>query len=400
MTPEQRSAAEPIATARLVREFDHWDPELALDPFPVYDSLRAQCPVAHSGVYGGFFVLSRYEDIEAAARDHETFSSRSISVPDPGVMPSSPPLDLDPPRHTAFRRVLLPYFSPGRTQKLEPITRAVAAGLVETLVDQGHCDVAGDFAKHVPIAVLSHVLGVEARDEALFSKWTDLIVSGGPDPEVSATASVEIRDYFARLIEQRRKQPKDDLATFLVNAEVEDEAMSTADQLGVASLLLVAGIDTTWCMLGTSLWWLAQHGDARQRLIDDPALWPTAVEELLRRFAPVSVVRIVTKDISIDGQTIPRDEHVLLPFPAGNLDEEAFPEPYTLRLDRTPNRHLAFGAGVHRCIGAHLARMELRVGLEEFLRAIPDFELDGDDPVSWKPGQIRGPSRLLLRWDR
>jgi hypothetical protein len=383
-----------------VQEFDHWDPELAQDPFPVYDGLRAQCPIARSEAYGGFFVLSRYEDIEAAARDHETFSSRSISVPDPGVMPSSPPLDLDPPRHTAFRRVLLPYFTPGRTQKLEPITRAVAAGLVESFIEQGCCDVAQEFAKHVPIAVLSHVLGVEARHEALFSNWTNLIVSGGPDPGVSANANVEIRDHFARLIEERRRQPKDDLATFLASAEVGDEAMATVDQLGVASLLLVAGIDTTGCMLGTSLWWLAQHPEARQRLIDDPALWPTAVEELLRRFAPVSVVRIVTRDVSIDGQIIPGDEHVLLPFPAGNLDEQAFPDPYTLQLDRAPNRHLAFGAGVHRCIGAHLARMELRVGLEEFLRVIPDFVLDGDDPVTWKSGQIRGPSRLLLRWSR
>ena len=274
----------------------------------------------------------------------------------------------------------------------------MAAELVKGFVEQGHCDVSRDFAKHLPIGVLSNVLGVEPRDEALFSNWTDLIVSGGPDPEVSANANVEIRDYFARLIEERRRQPRDDLVTFLVNAEVEGEAMTTADQLGVASLLLVAGIDTTWCTLGTSLWWLAQHPDARQHLIDDPALWPSAVEELLRRFAPVSVVRIVTKDVSIDGQVIPEDEHVLLPFAAGNLDGEAFPEPYTLQLDRAPNRHLAFGAGVHRCIGAHLARMELRVGLEEFLRAIPDFELDGHDPVSWKSGQIRGPSRLLLRW--
>lgn len=396
-TPEKPEIAP---RDRLVAEFDHWDLELAQDPFPVYDALRAQCPVAHSDAYGGFFVLSRYEDIEAAARDHETFSSRSISVPDPGVMPSSPPLDLDPPRHTAFRRVLLPYFSPGRAQKLEPITRAVAAQLVGGFVAQGHCDVALDFAKHVPIAVLSHVLGVEPRDEALFSNWTDLIVSGGPDPEVSARANIEIRDYFARLIDERRREPKDDLVSFLVNAEVEDEAMSTEDQLGVASLLLVAGIDTTWCMLGTSLWWFAQHPEARRRLTEDPALWPSAVEELLRRFAPVSVVRQVTRDVSVDGRVIPEDVHVLLPFPAANLDADAFPDPYGLQLDRAPNRHLAFGAGVHRCIGAHLARMELRVGLEEFLRAVPDFELDGEDPVSWKPGQIRGPNRLLLRWSR
>ena len=123
MTPDERGAPEARSTAQLVQEFDHWDPELAKDPFPVYESLRAQCPVARSDAHGGFFVLSRYDDIEAAARDHETFSSRSISVPDPGMMPSSPPLDLDPPRHTAFRRVLLPYFSPGRTQKLEPVTQ-------------------------------------------------------------------------------------------------------------------------------------------------------------------------------------------------------------------------------------------------------------------------------------
>lgn len=394
-TPTTRTAAE-----RLVAAFDHWDPELADDPAPVYDALRRQCPVAHSDVHGGFFVLSRYEDIEAAARDHVTYSSRSLSVPDVGRKPNAPPLDLDPPRHTEFRQILLPYFSPGRTRKLEPITRAAAAGLVEAVADLGHSDVSADFAKHLPIAVLSHVLGVEPRDEELFSKWTDLIVSGGPDPAVSASADVEVRQYFSRLIDERRQEPRDDLVTFLVHAEVGGEPMSNEDQLGVASLLLVAGIDTTWSMLGSSLWWLAQHPAARQRLRASPELWPSAVEELLRRFAPVSVVRIVTQDTCIGGRAVSRDDHLLLPLPAANLDPDAFPEPHTLQLDRAPNRHLAFGAGVHRCIGAHLARMELRVALAEFLHRLPDFELDGDDPVSWKPGQIRGPNRLLLRWDR
>ncbi|MHB1582886.1 MAG: cytochrome P450 [Acidimicrobiales bacterium] len=399
MSPDEEVPASGPAVARLVEVFDHWDPELAEDPFPVYEALRQRCPVAHSDVYGGFFVLTRYEDIETAARNHQTFSSRSLLIPDVGLMPKSPPLDLDPPAHTQFRQVLLPYFSPGRAQKLEPITRSAAAELVESFAGRGHCDVARDFAKHVPIAVLSHVLGVEARDEALFSTWTDLIVSGGPDPEVSARANVEIREYFARLIEQRRKEPKDDLVTFLVNAQLGDEPMSTEDQLGVAALLLVAGIDTTWCMLGNALWWLAQHPSARRRLADEPDIWPSAVEELLRRFAPVSVVRILTEDAAIDGAVLSADDHVLLPFPAANLDPEAFADPFALQLDRTPNRHLAFGAGVHRCVGAHLARMELRVGLQEFLRHIPDFELDGDDPVSWKPGQIRGPNRLMLRWE-
>jgi cytochrome P450 len=403
MSVRDEAPDEPTAMARLVEAFDHWDLELAVDPFPVYQALRERCPVAHSDRYGGYFVLSRYADIEAAARDHERFSSRSLSVPPidaNAAENTSPPLDLDPPEHTVFRQVLLPYFSPGRTKTLEEVTRSTAARLAEALAGRERGDVAQDFAKHIPIAVLAHVLGVEPEDEALFTEWTDAIVSGGGvDLEASTRANVEIRRYFADLIEQRRTDPRDDLVSFLATATVDGRPIPERDQLGTAALLLIAGIDTTWCMLGNSLWYLAQDDQARHDLVEEPSLLPTAVEELLRRFAPVSVVRLTTCPVEVGGKTIPEGTHVLLPFAAANLDAAAFPDPYRLQLDRTPNRHLAFGAGVHRCIGAHLARMELRVGLEEFLRRIPQFHLADPEAVTWKPGQIRGPSRLMLTFD-
>jgi cytochrome P450 len=400
MTIKENAPDKTDVVARLLAAFDHWDLELAQDPFPVYDALREQCPVAHSGRYGGFFVLSRFADIENTARDHETFSSHSLSVPPIDVNAAenrNPPLDLDPPRHTAFRQALLPYFSPGRTNQLEEVTRSTAARLAQALAGRGQADVAQDYAKHIPIAVLAQVLGVEPKHEDLFSEWTDAIVSGGGiDLQASTQANIDIRRYFADLIEQRRAEPRDDLVSLLTAATVDGQPISERDQLGAAALLLIAGIDTTWSMLGNSLWYLAQDDEARQLLAREPSLLPIAIEELLRRFAPVSVVRITTCPIEVGGHTIPEGTHVLLPFAAANLDPAAFPDPYRMQLNRAPNRHLAFGAGVHRCVGAHLARMELRVGLEEFLRQIPDFRLAGSDAVVWKPGQIRGPSRLVL----
>jgi cytochrome P450 len=404
VTIKEHTPDEAQVVVRLLAAFDHWDLELAQDPFPVYEALREQCPVAHSDRHGGYFVFSRYADIENAARDHETFSSSSLSVPPIDVNAAentNPPLDLDPPRHTAFRQALLPYFSPGRTNKLEEVTRRTAAKLAQALAGQQQADVAQDFAKHLPIAVLAQVLGVEPKDEDLFTEWTNAIVSGGGiDLQASTQANIDIRRYFADLIEQRRAEPRDDLVSFLTEATLDGHPMPERDQLGTAALLLIAGTDTTWSTLGNSLWYLAQDDEARHLLAREPSLLPTAIEELLRRFSPVSVVRITTCPAEVGGHTIPEGTHVLLPFAAANLDPAAFPDPYRLQLDRAPNRHLAFGAGVHRCLGAHLARMELRVGLEEFLREIPDFRLAGPDAVAWKPGQIRGPSRLVLAFGR
>jgi cytochrome P450 len=384
---------------RFVGSFDHWDPDLAADPHAVYRKLRRECPVVHSDRHGGFWVLSRYADIDAAARDHATFSSTSISIPVEiglGGLPL-PPLDQDPPAHTRFRQILLPFFSPLRTAKLEPFTRGVAAGLVDGFAPEGRCDAADAFAKPLSIAVVAQILGVAANDRDRFGRWISAIVeSGATGPDEAARAGAEICAYFVDLFETRRHDPQDDLLTFLLDAEVDGERPSDNERLGCAILLLIAAIDTTWATLSSSLWYLAQDPDSRRRMLAGESAIGPAVEEMLRVFAPTSVARITLSEATINGQRIAARQPVLLPFPSANRDEEAFEDADRVVLDRAPNRHLAFGAGIHRCLGAHLARMELRVAFQEFLSRIPDFRLANPDGVMWRAGPIRTPKALDL----
>jgi len=384
---------------QLVRTFDHWDEGLAADPQPVYRQLRDQSPVAHSDRHGGFWVLSRYADVDAAARNPVAFSSTAISIPIEiglGGIPL-PPLDQDPPAHTRFRQLLLPFFSPGRTAKLEPVTREVAGRLVDGFRDAGHCDVAAAFAMPLPVAVLARILGVETEDEERFGRWISDIVEGATaDPARAAQAGADVYAYFVDLLEARRRHPRDDLLTFLLEAEVDGGTMTDEERLGCSILLLIAGIDTTWSTLGSSLWYLAQDADARRLVARDRSAIGPAVEELLRVFAPTSVARITTTEVVVGGCPIAAHQPVLLPFPSANHDERQFEDPDRVVLDRSPNRHLAFGSGIHRCLGAHLARMEMRVALEEFLGRIGEFRLADGDAVEWKAGPIRGPRRLEL----
>lgn len=397
----QRADGIPRAdeVARLVGAFDHWDPALAEDPHPVYERLRQECPVAHSACHGGYWVLSRYGDIEAAARNPAAYSSTKISIPlDIGLggLPL-PPLDQDPPSHTRFRQMLLPFFSPGRTATLEPITRQAVVGLIEGFRADGSCNAAEAFTKPVPIAVMVQLLGVEPDDSARFSQWISAIVEGGATgPEAAAQAGADVYAYFVDLLDARRADPRDDLLTFMLQAEVDGAQMDDQERLGCAVLLLIAGIDTTQSALGSCLWYLAQDAEARRYIAGDESRLGPAVEELLRVFAPTSVARYTMTDVVVGEQPIPAGQPVLLPFPSANWDETEFPDPGRVVLDRTPNRHLAFGAGVHRCLGAHLARMEMRVALQEFLTRIPDFRLADPDAVVWKAGPIRGPVRLDL----
>ena len=390
------------SSERLIGSFDHWDSDLAVDPYPIYQALRDRCPVARSDEYGGFWVLSRYADIDAAAQDTGTFSSRSISIPvEIGLGGLRvPPLDQDPPEHTRFRHLLLPFFSPGRALKLEPLTHQVAASLIDGFISDGGCDAAEAFCKPLPIAVLARILGVEPADQALFAEWTTAIVEhGATDPARAAKAGADIYAYFANLLDARRDDPRDDLVTYLLEAELNGERMSDDERLGCSVLLLLAGIDTTWSTLGSFMWYLAQDAETRRRITADHTSMIAGVEELLRVFAPTSVARITTRETIIDGHCIAQQQPVLLPFPSANRDERAFPDPDQVVLTRSPNRHLAFGSGAHRCLGAHLARMELRVALEEFLGRIPNFHLAHPEEVVWKAGPIRGPRRLELTFE-
>ena len=393
------SAPDEVVAAEEARGFDQWQPEAAADPYPLFARLRDHYPVARSDQHGGFWIYTRFDDVAGALRDHETYSSTSIAIPKlpEGKILPVPPLDQDPPVHTRYRQMLLPFFTPQRTALLEPVARNNAQSLLRDAAARGGCDGIADYCFPMPTVVVGSILGVASRDEAMFCEWLVKIVEhGGTDPDGQAQANKEIYAYLGELLDARKNDPRDDILTFLLTAELDGEPLNDDQRLGIATLLLIAGIDTTANTLGTALWYLATNLSAQRELRQHPELIASAVEEFLRVFSPVSIARITTTDVLLGGCTIERDDQVLLSLPSANRDERKFPNADTVILDRDPNPHAGFGLGIHRCLGSHIARMELRVGLEEFLAAVPEFHLADAGAVMWKPGPIRGPKQLPL----
>jgi cytochrome P450 len=382
--------------ADLARSFNHWDPAMGPDPYPLFRQLRDRCPVARSDEHGGFFVVSHYDGVNEALRDHSRFSSKVMAIPAPEEVPLPfPPLDQDPPDHTRYRQLLLPFFTAGRAAKLEPVARATARRLAADVRDG--CEAYGEYCFPMPTVVLAEILGVDASDQDRFLHWIEMVVDqAGIDREGNMDASLELFEYLSALLEERRRSPRDDLLTFLHAAEVDGEPLTDPERLGIAFLLLIAGIDTTANTLANALWYLAQDPDARARLAGDQSLMPSAVEEFLRIYAPVSLTRTTRTDVELSGCPIASGAPLFLSLPSANRDERQFPNAEEVILDRENNAHIAFGTGVHRCLGAHVARMEMRVGLEELLAAVSQFALADPDAVEWKAGPIRGPKRFQL----
>ena len=382
-------------------DFDHLDPAFVADPYPIYDHLREQCPIAHTDRYHGVWIPTRYDDLAAIAHDHQRFSSRTILITDRAESPTdlgfhAPPITEAPPYHTDIRRILLPLFSPAVVAEYEPITRTIASDLIDAFVDDSGCDAAAAYAQHVPIKVITRLLGIPDSDHAQFRDWIHRLVEQSPLASDSTyDAIIEIGGYLSSHIEQHRTHPAHDVITHLLDARLPDDRLLTRDEiLGVCILLLLAGIDTTWSAIGSSLLHLATHPDDRHRLRTEPDLIHTATEEFLRAFAPVTMAREVIEDTEIGGCPMRKGDRVLLPFPSGNRDPNAFDRPDDVVLDRQANRHFAFGVGIHRCLGSNLARMELRVAIETWLERIPEFELTDPDAVTWSAGQVRGQRHL------
>ena len=380
-------------------DFDHLDPRWVNDPYPIWDELRGTCPVAHTERFSGVYFPSRYEDIRAIAYDTEHFSSRKVVVREghPPVDRGAPPITSDPPRHRVARMVLLPPFTPQAIDKLAPKARQICNALIDRFIDRGTCDGAVDYAEHIPTLVMAHMLGLPESDGAQFRKWiTEILQEGTTDDVVLNRGLDEITEYFREHMHTRRKNPGDDLISYLTQRQYPDGKYFTDNHvLGTLRLLLVAGIDTTWSGIGSCLWHLAKTPADRKRLVAEPALMPTAIEELLRAYAPVTMAREVAKETEIGGCPFKPGQMVLLSFPAANRDPAMFPDADKVIIDRKENRHAAFGLGIHRCVGSNLARMELTVAVEEFLKRIPEFGLAGE--VTWSEGSVRGPRRLPIR---
>lgn len=385
-----------------VHDFDHLDPRWIADPFPIWQEMREHCPIAHTGRFNGVYFPSRYEDVRAIAYDTEHFSSRRIIVreePPPRI--PAPPITSDPPNHRPARMVLLPPFTPEAVNRHEPRARALCGELIERFHGEGRCDAAVDYAQEIPARIIAHMLGIPEDDGDLFRRWIhEVLELGITDITAVIRASEEMSVYFAQKIAERRAAPSDDLISYLMNARIGGEPFTDEHVIGTLRLLLIAGIDTTWSAIGSCLWHLATHAQDRARLVAEPALMPTAVEELLRAYSPVTMAREVVKATTINGCPFREGEMVLLSFPAANRDPVMFPDAERVVLDRAENRHAAFGLGIHRCVGSNLARMEMTVALEEWLKRIPDFTLESGAEVTWSEGTVRGPRRLPVAWGR
>jgi cytochrome P450 len=408
-------AREPVKD--WTKDYDIFDPEYIKNPFPIWDELRGKCPVAHTERWSGSWMPTKYEDLFNIARDIQHFSSRDVLVapsgpPPEGVEededfpealrdyePSAPPITSDPPEHTWARKLLLQPFSATSIAKWEPETRELCNSLIDGFIDKGRADGAVDYAQQIPPRVIASMLGIPRDMADQFTQWVrNFLELGLTNVDLQNEAGREIFRFLWERIEEHKANPQDDLITYLLNSEVDGEPVPDTHVLGTSFLILLAGIDTTWSSIGSAFWHLAQHPEDRKRLIEEPELMTTALEELLRAYSPVTMARYVASDVQYDGCKMHEGDKVLMNFPAANRDPEKFEDPDKVILDRKVNPHIAFGVGIHRCAGSNLARMEMKVSMEEWLKRIPDFELEDPSAVTWAGGQVRGPRSMMLRW--
>jgi cytochrome P450 len=385
-------------------DFSHVEPEWAADPYRIQDDLRQRCPIAHSGRFGGAWLPVRYEDVAAIAYDTERFSSRSIIMsnfrPPRELAPvgGSPPISSDPPFHHDARKLLLSAFNKVEVSKQEPATRAFCHSLIDAFAGQDVVDAARDYAQHIPVRVIAAMLGFPPEDGPQFREFVaDLLEGVNLPPDQRIERVSRLFGYLVVQVHDHLGNPREDLTTYLIDAELYGQKLSPDHVVGAMALLLIAGIDTTWSAIGASLWHLAKTPADRERLVTEPGLLPTAIEEFLRAYAPVTMARLVKEDMHWHGVDMKADDWILLSFPAANRDPAQFDRAGEVVIDRAVNRHAAFGLGIHRCLGSHLARMELRVALDVWLDRIPEFALADPAAVTWSAGQIRGPRTLPLR---
>lgn len=382
-----------------------FSPETANAPHDVYRKLRADGVSRVTGFDGIPTVfVCRYEEAMWALRHPEVFSSgpEAVSI---GQEQPLIPLQVDPPDQLKYRRLLDPLFSPKRMAELEGDTERIGNGLIDGFIDQGHCDAHQDFATPIPSAIFLSLMDLPRSDLPLFLKWRDESIRPDVDPNdwdaavaVRERVGRDINEYFETSLDEQQRHPGNGIMARIALGEVDDRPLTRPEQLGICHLLLLGGLDTVTATLDCELAYLAGHPDERAKLVADPALTAGAVEELLRTESPVMmVVRVVKQDHELAGVQIHAGDHALILVGAANGDDDQFGDAHVVNFTRESNRHLAFGAGPHRCLGSHLARLELRVALEQWHRRIPDYRLADAVAVQYSPG-IRQAERLPLSW--
>lgn len=384
--------------------FDHNDRAFAQEPHATYSALRSRCPVAHSDRHGGFYVVSRYDDIRTVTEHPEAFSNQEITVP-PAPEPSrNIPGFMDPPDHARYRAMIAGPFSPARMLALEGKVRQIVDAVIDEFVTEGTVDVVPTLSREVPRRVLVDLLGVRDEDVTRFQRWVDTILGvHSYDEDVDD----DLRGYLSQLVEERKAAAGDadddgggghDVISQLVGARARSESLTNDEVVRMLLAVIEGGLHTTPVAITGTVLLLAQNPELGDRLRREPELHPLAVEELLRWTTPVQgLARVVTTPFELDGNELRPGDRVLLLWASGNRDETVFENPDLFVLDRTPNPHLTFGHGIHRCLGMHLARLELRLVLQQVLDRLDHLRLP-EQAFEWHGGATRGLMSLRVEF--
>jgi cytochrome P450 len=381
--------------------------EMRRNPFPMYDQMRTQSPVLHVPPLDLWMIFD-YDGVKRALNDHEAFSSSMFTA-----KRANPEwfIFFDAPRHTKLRALIMRAFTPRVVANLEPRIRGLSRELLDQRIEHGEMDLALDYSVPLPLMVIAEMLGVPVADRSQFTRWSDVMLSLSyvvPGGEHATKASqdffalkAEMRAYLAGLLDERRMVPKDDLLTKLVEAEVDGQRMTDDEILGFFQLLLIAGSETTTNLLNNAILCLLEHPDQFARLQATPDLMPSAIEEVLRYRSPVQwMFRATRHDVEVRGQRIPAGKLVLPIIGSGNRDPQQFRDAARFDITRDPNPHIAFGHGIHFCLGAPLSRLEARIALPDLLQRLRGLELASREP--WEPRKalhVHGPSHLPIRFE-
>ena len=380
--------------------------ELRRDPYPMYEQMRNASPVLHIPPPSDIWIIFDYENVRRVVNDHDAFSS-CVPAPDNWF------IFFDPPQHTKMRALISRAFTPKSITNLEPRIREFSRELLDKAMVRGEIDLVTEYSAPLPMMVIAEMIGIPVEDWSRFRQWSDTILKISysmrgmeTDPEAATamtgfrSVTVEMNEYVGEMIAQRRVAPRDDLLTRLVEAEVDGERLTQHDILGFFQLLVVAGQETTANLINNAVLCLIENPDQLALLCSRPELLPSAIEEVLRYRSPIQwLMRTPTRDIALNGQMVPAGKLMLAMIGSANRDSKQFREPDRFDIRREPNPHIAFGHGIHSCLGAALARMESRIALSDLMARLKDLELATDEP--WQPRKalhVHGPSHLPIRF--